>query len=243
MNFNAIIQRLRETRSVFHSEDDLKLAMAWAISQLYPSFQVRLEKPIEIGMRLKDGDATARAPIDIVILDPVSRNAYPIEIKYKTKKADLRVEGENYSLANHGANLGARYGFRKDIYRVENVYIENYEIKQGFTFILTNDKAYYMNDVSSKNSLDAFFTFHHGAVLPKDYVGWNYANLAKDKYDFGLDPDVNPKLKRHWTLSKEYIYQLDLNKEYLIQWNDYSNLQDNNGRSTDFKYCLVQVER
>src|SRR5690606_25860400 len=190
MNFNQIIDQLKQKRPVFHSEDDLKLAMAWLIKELYPSYKIRLERPIAIGMKINSSDdLIARAPIDIVVIDKESRVIYPIEIKYKTTKVDLVEGDEYYSLANHGANDVGRYSFRKDIYRIENVDLkmmgfEDYT-KRGFVFILTNDRKYYLNDVSAKNSLDAHFSFHHGAVLSKDYIGWNLAKLPKDKYNFG----------------------------------------------------------
>jgi len=46
MNFNQIIDQLKHTTTVFHSEDDLKLTMAWLIKELYPSYEIRLERPI-----------------------------------------------------------------------------------------------------------------------------------------------------------------------------------------------------
>lgn len=183
MNFNQVLKKLKESRPDFHSQDDLKLAMAWVVKELYPSFHVRLEKPIDISMKVKNsGEIVARAPIDIVVIDPKSKNAYPIEIKYKTKKAVLVSADETFSLANHGANDVGRYSFRKDIYRIENVNFENYSVNQGFVFILTNDKGYYQNDVSIKNSLDANFSFHHGATIEADFIGWNYNKLPENKY-------------------------------------------------------------
>src|SRR5690606_38083503 len=122
MNFNQIIDQLKQKGPVFQSEDDLKLAMAWLIKELYPSYEIRLERPIEIGMKINGSDELiARAPIDIVVIDKDSKIIYPIEIKYKTKKVNLVVGDERYSLANQGANDVGRYSFRKDIYRIENV--------------------------------------------------------------------------------------------------------------------------
>ncbi|MBP3943758.1 hypothetical protein J5U18_09305 [Sphingobacteriaceae bacterium WQ 2009] len=244
MNFNQIINKLQESRQVFHSEDDLKFAMAWVIKELYPSYHVRLEKPININMITNTlTEVIARAPIDIVVLDPIFKNAYPIEIKYKTKKAAFESNGESFSLANHGANDGGRYSFRKDIYRIENVNFENYIVNQGFVFILTNDKGYYENNVNVKNSLDSNFSFHHGAVLLGDYIGWNYDKLPKGKYNFGDEQHINPYLKKHWTSHKEYIYKLELKRNYLVEWNAYSHFKLDRAKSLDFRYCLIEVGR
>lgn len=247
MDFNQIIDQLKHTRTVFHSEDDLKLAMAWLIKELYPSYEIRLERPIAIGMKINGSDdLIARAPIDIVVIDKESRIIYPIEIKYKTTKVDLVVGDESYSLANHGANDVGRYSFRKDIYRIENVDLklmgfENYT-KRGFVFILTNDRKYYLNDVSAKNSLDAHFSFHHGAVLKTEYIGWNLAKLPKDNYNFGSQDMIDANKKKHWTLGKEYVYHLGLKSEYFIQWTDYSTFSLDKGKVIDFKYCLIEVK-
>lgn len=54
---------------------------------------------------------------------------------------------------------------------MENVKIDNFGIEKGFVFILTNDKWYHQNDVSSKSSKDSFFLFHHETIIfryPKD---------------------------------------------------------------------------
>lgn len=152
---------------------------------------------------------------------------------------------ECYSLANHGANDVGRYSFRKDIYRIENVDLklmgfEDYT-KKGFVFILTNDRKYYLNDVSAKNSLDAHFSFHHGAVLSKDYIGWNLDKVSKDKYYFGSQDTIDANKKKHWTLGKEYVYQLGLKSDYLIQWTDYSTFALDKGKVVDFKYCLIEI--
>ncbi|MFZ4262083.1 hypothetical protein ACFRAE_08570 [Sphingobacterium sp. HJSM2_6] len=42
MNFNHIIDRLKQSRPVFHSEDDLKLAMAWVNKELYPILKLQV---------------------------------------------------------------------------------------------------------------------------------------------------------------------------------------------------------
>lgn len=243
MNFNQIISNLKQRRSVFHSEDDLKLEMAITIRELYPDFNVRLERPININMHLVSGETlVARAPIDIIILDTKAKLAYPIEIKYKTKRAIIFDASESFVLANHGANDVGRYSFRKDIFRIENVAIDNYSVQKGFVFILTNDKGYYENDVSSKNSLDSFFSFHHGAMIKANYSGWNYEKLDKNKYILEENPLNEASLKRHWTLGKEYVYNLSLNRDYSVQWHDYSFKKAENGKAVDFKYCLIEVD-
>ncbi|MGN5954145.1 hypothetical protein ACP6L2_05980 [Sphingobacterium lactis] len=257
MNFNLIINKLQEKRGVFHSEDDLKLEMALVIKELYPGFNVRLERPIIIQMHSVDGKIIdVRAPIDIVVLDNELKKVFPIEIKYKTKRALITDNLENFDLANHGANDVGRYSFRKDIYRIENVKIESlnienlkiekYAIEKGFVFILTNDKAYYQNDISTKGSLDSNFSFHHGSIINANYAGWNIESLPKNKYFFDINLQNDPLLKKHWTVSKEYYYNLELKNDYLVQWTNYSEFPCIRGSKQIqevFKYCIIEVNR
>lgn len=78
------------------------------IGKLFPNFDVRLERPINIQMHSVSGDTIiARAPIDIVILDTTIKLAYPIEIKYKTDlfpkitTPNLNSGSDSWGIAQH----------------------------------------------------------------------------------------------------------------------------------------------
>ncbi len=249
MNFNLVIENLKASRNIFHSEDDLKFEMSIIIKELYPKLRIRLERPTPIQMVTKSTleRNITRAPIDIVVIDTESKIIYPIEIKYKTKLAKILNNDEQYDLTSHGANDIGRYSFRKDIYRIENFDIDingfkNFE-KKGFVFILTNDKAYYKNDVSSNQSLNRNLSFRHGAIIKPEYKGWYYQNLPENRYILDIRIPNNSLLKKHWTTGKEYAYDLTFSKEYQINWEEYSNLFDQMGKAVQFKYCLIKVGR
>lgn len=242
IDFNNIISELLNAdRHLFHSEDDLKFAISQVIINKYPGLGIRLERPIKLQMLTTNGmKKQVRAPIDIVLVDN-KNNTVAIEIKYKTKKSQNTFKGEEFLLANQGANDVGRYSFRKDIYRIEQYLLRNESCKMGFVFILTNDLSYSGNNVFEKNNIDKHFTFHQGAQIPRIDKSWNYESMDKAKYYFD---DVDKKWKNkksqksHWTCKKELSFSLDLANEYEVNWKEYSQIV-----STKFEYCLFEIVR
>ena len=147
--FEKSIIELQNQRPIFHSEDDLKLALAFIIKQNNPEFEIRLEKPVELEMINRNEEKTiVRAPIDIVVIDP-NGNYYPIELKYKTRKANISHNEENYILAEHGAQDVGRYSFRKDIYRIENYKSKNFKEEINMIYDkLNKDKQFTLYQVA-----------------------------------------------------------------------------------------------
>ena len=236
--FEKSIIELQNQRPVFHSEDDLKLALAFNIKKNNPDFEIRLEKPVQLEMINRNGEKTiVRVPIDIVVIDN-NGGAYPIELKYKTKKANIDLNGENYILTKHGAQDVGRYSFRKDIYRIENYKSKNLNFKFGFVLILTNDNEYYERDILESNKIDKHFSFHDDAVLNPFDLSWNYDKIDKTKYKLNENNLwCNSNSKEHWSCKKEYFYKLDLLNNYKITWKEFSVIE-----KTTFKYCLIKIE-
>ncbi|MCL7987056.1 hypothetical protein M8998_03770 [Sphingobacterium sp. lm-10] len=244
MNLRTVIEKLQHERQIFHSEDDLKFALAVCIKELYATLELRLEVPLNIVMKsINSGEQSFRAIVDIVVLDYENRKAYPIEIKYKTKCLHTSYDNENYELRNHGALDVGRYSFRKDIYRLENVESKDFDIEKGYLLILTNDKSYVNDNTNQKRNVDRHFSFHDGAEISREYLGWNYEHTDPTKYYTDLTIPLAPPLRRHWTLSKELSYKLDLKKNYQIFWRNYSTISGGNKNANEFYYCLIEVER
>lgn len=92
-NFDRLIACLQKQRKIFHSEDDLKMALAMVIRQNHPTAVIRLERPVNIEMIDRNNKkSTVRAPIDILVIDSNS-STIPIELKYKTKKTNTSESG------------------------------------------------------------------------------------------------------------------------------------------------------
>jgi len=240
MKLHNAIDKLRKERELFHSEDDLKFAISFILKEIFPDFQIRLEKPQTLEMiNRNDKTSIARAPIDIVMVNDKNGELIPIELKYKTKELQTENNSETYNLTEHGAKDIGRFSFRKDIYRIEQFIQNNRKSKYGFVLIITNDSGYYSQDISEKNVLDSNFSFHHGVTIKKKDKSWNYKSIDKNKYEF--IPQENKwkyigKNKYHWSCTGEKFYLLDLKNNYQIEWQDYSRVDNN-----EFKFCLIMV--
>lgn len=207
MELLPVIELLRQKRSLFHSEADFQFALAWEIQHSYPTAEIRIEYP------------TASEPnkyIDILVYNKGC--AYPIELKYKTKKLSALVGGEQYNLKNHGAqDLGA-YDFVKDICRVETFATHLGGFKCGYVLWLTNDQ-YYWNAPNNPNAGYAAFSVHHGANKTGNMSWGSHLSAGTIK---GREKE------------------LQLRNEYDIIWNDYSDL---NVKNSAFKYAMMRVEK
>ena len=233
-----VIEKLRKERKIFHSEDDLKLSLGIIIKELYPEFDIRLEKPTSINMINVDGKKSiVRAPIDVIVYDKKGKSV-PIELKYKTKEQKIEHNGEFYSLTNHGATDIGRYSFRKDIYRIEQYLSTKKNSDVGFLFILTNEDNYINNNVGIKETFDKHFSCHQNSLLEKEYRGWNYSKIDKTKYEKRNNTwkYINQD-KKHWTCTKDKSYILELKNNYTIKWKEYSKL-----KNCEFQFCLVKIK-
>lgn len=85
IDFDKIIELLRNKRKLFHSEDDLKFELGYLIKETNTQCQIRLEKPANLEFNTRTGTSEIeihRAPIDIVVI--INSKQIPIELKYKT---------------------------------------------------------------------------------------------------------------------------------------------------------------
>jgi hypothetical protein len=217
----------------------LKLSLGFIIKELYPEFEIRLEKPTNINMiDVEDNKSIVRAPIDIIVYD-TNGKSIPIELKYKTKKLETEFNEESYSLTNHGATDIGRYSFRKDIFRIEQYLSKEENSNFGIIFILTNEDNYVNNNVGDKETFDKHFTCHQNSKFEKEFKGWNYSKIDTTKY---LKQDnfwkyINQN-KKHWTFTGDKTYKLELKNDYLINWQKYSKID-----KSEFNYCLIKVEK
>lgn len=206
MDMLSVLRELQKKRELFHSEADLQFALAWEIQLAYPCAQIRLEYP------------PACAPAKrIDILVRLDGKAYPIELKYKSKKMSALVGGEQFCLKGHGAqDLGA-YDLLKDICRIEYFAGHLEGFSRGFVLWMTND-PYYWREPTSDTVGYAQFSVHHGAKK-QGVMLWNETLSA------------NTIRGREAPLS--------LSNSYSIAWTDYSDVGVPNGK---FKYALMYVE-
>lgn len=213
-------------RQIFHSEDDLKFALASCLKDHDENLDIRLEKPEHIPMvhHLEKKTCETKVYVDMVVYKDTEY--IPVELKYKTKHCEVTnsVCGreEVYELTNQNAQDQGKYQVRKDIYRVEQL-IEKYNSSTGYVLFITNDKKY-MEDTSIKSTQDANFSMHNQYSIPKGNVNWNL-NIDWD------DAEQIPN-----SFKGEYGYKLILGNNYIVNWKEYSEI----GEHT-FWYCLFKV--
>jgi len=201
----AVMASLATVRPVFHSEADFQFAIAQEIHKRHPLLDIRLEIPV-----------FERKALDLLLRDPESNEAYAIELKYKKAFWTGIVVGENYKLANHGADDIGSYDILKDVMRIERI-IDDRVASAGSVVTLTNDPVYW--NVRSEGSAETnahLFRIHEGLVIAGTRA-WG-ANTGGSKK--GREEDIT------------------LRGTYSCRWNDYS---DQGGLRGTFRYITFDV--
>lgn len=159
--------------------------------------------------------------IDIVVYD--EHEFVPIEIKYKTRRLNTATTIFNQLVNNvdflcdQGAQDLGRYGFWKDIYRLELVRNTFAAVRNGIALFVTNDPAYINN---TNDPHVNYYDFHmkDGRTKVTGRLAWQdkKSKIAKGNPDF--------------TLAGTYD----------IQWTPIGSHSNPRSRA-DFSYCLVVV--
>lgn len=132
LDLRSTLGRLARERPVFHSEADLQHALAWQIHLEDPRAQVRLEKPVELNGK--------RCRIDLIVTS--GKHETGIEIKYKTRRLDLLLDGECFLLRAQSAQDSGRYDVVRDFQRLEQ-YAAAAPQRGGWVVFITNDPSYW----------------------------------------------------------------------------------------------------
>jgi hypothetical protein len=152
INISELMNTLSMQRKAYHSEADFQHAFAWKLHQQFPESSVRLEKLIR-----PNGE---KQYLDFLI--QLSNKSMAVELKYKTRKLVLKIENEDYSLTNQGAQDQGRYDFIKDIVRLENI-TSNLDSYEGYAVLLTNDSSYWKPRF--KTTVDEAFSLTENRTL------------------------------------------------------------------------------
>ena len=202
---NALGQ-LAERRPVFHSEADFQHALAWQLQILNPDAHIRLEKQV----------AAKGNRVHLDLLFKANGDETAIELKYKTKSAELVHSQEEFFLRNQSAQDISRHDFLKDVQRLER-YVEANTNSMGFAILLTNDRTYW-TESKKADSVDSTFRIHDGKVLAGDAT-WSAKASAGTKH------------------KREEL--IKLRGSYPISWRKYSSF----GASIaeEFRYILLSV--
>ena len=207
LDIHNLMADLSQHRPIFHSEADFQFALAWQIHETMPDWKIRLEWPYR---------KERNWHLDIWLSIP----RIAIELKYRTKKLELKYDGEDFALSNQGAYDFGEYDFFKDIQRLERV-VADKKAKAAFGILLTNDPRYWdpPKGDSWKKTTDAAFRLHEGRTITGKLT-WSDKTAESTKE--GREGPIC------------------LTGSYRLHWRDYSSL--GTGTNQQFRYLAVSVK-
>jgi hypothetical protein len=153
VNLGDLVDRLRRSRPVFHSEADLQHAVAWVAHEMDPRLQVRLETHPEPNVRL-----------DLLVTRADLGQSTAVELKYITASWTGEVTGERFVLANHGAQDVRAYDVVKDLERVER-FVAKRPGSDGLVMVLSNDPSYWVSPRHARETNAKAFRLHDGNLI------------------------------------------------------------------------------
>jgi hypothetical protein len=207
INIPGFMHELSHIRPIFHSEADFQHAFAWELHKSMPDLNVRLEYPWNTGVKQNHLDIFAFG----------ERSVFAYELKYKTKKLIINVDGEQYSLRDQLAPDHGRYDVLKDITRLEQL-STNYQNFNGFVILLSNDSVYW-NKPNKPDAIDVQFRMHDGCELSGE-LGWGIGASAGT------------------IQGREHL--LNLRSSFKVRWEDYSKPSDK--PNSRFRYLAFKIE-
>ena len=204
LDIHSIMHGLAEKRPIFHSEADFQFALAWSIKEIVPNCEVRLEfKPFPY--------ESGRMHLDIWL--PSERTV--IELKYPSTSLDV-TSNEEHFLLKEGADDLDRYGFVKDVARIEQVIGARRDATHGFAVLLTNNDRLWKEPTRTwQTTNDAWFRIHDGHRITGEL---DWVKKAPDK---------------------QTATPIKLRATYGMRWNDYRDLKS--GKNSRFRYLVVEV--
>lgn len=200
-----IVRFLNENDEFFFNERDFQMHLALALqkSDHYDDVDVEYAVPKDGSVKISTDDYKWKTEIRLDIVVRKGEEYLPIELKYKTKKAEVMVHrfgmdlGSSVVKDQSAKDLGC-YAFWKDVCRLELMCRKFKNVKNGISVFLTNDDSY---------------------TRPPRSVDVNY-------YNFSLAAGKHPT-KMEWknstgsTADDEYA-DFDLQKEYVNEWHEVS---------------------
>lgn len=206
MNVQDLLQKLAIQRPLFHSEADFQFAFAWLIQKYIPDAIIRLERPFHRNEH--------SSYLDIWVSLP--QQNYAIELKYKTCKTAVEIDGEKFYLRNHSAQDLGSYDVLKDVQRLE--YLASTRVETtGYCIFITND-AHYWKPGKKVDAIATQFRLYDQQTISGKLVWGEKASRGTTK---GREDPIN------------------LSGCYHVNWNDYSEIAS--PKNSRFRYLLFDI--
>jgi hypothetical protein len=208
----GLMNQLSIRRRLFHSEADFQLELASLFKE--SGHSVRLEKSFRLNTNFIEN---VKFELDIELDGEIA-----IELKYKTKKLSINVDGEQFLLTSHSAGNLGRFDAIDDARWVRELVNSGISTK-GFTIFLTNDYDYWTNDAS--NTMARNFNIVQERVLSDgDSLAWH-----------PIDPSAGSAGK-----SRINPYApIPIHFNEMIRWHNYSDL--NGIKNGNFRFIVINV--
>ena len=185
---------LSKKRPFFVSEADFQHCLALELENY--GYTVFLEFPITIGTKKNEY-------IDLIVWDNKKKTYHPIELKYKTIRAQCQGSPfyNPFLLKTHSARPINRYLFWKDVFRIEQIK-NQLSCSRGFVVFLTNDNNYW-TPLSGTGNIDALFRLHSSICVQS--VCWQNTPSAPN-YQTGTVVYHSFSLLRPYTVPNWLLY-------------------------------------
>lgn len=164
-------------------------------------------------IRLEQQVAAQGSRVRLDLLVKYQAKHIAVELKYKTKKASIFCNDEQFLLRIQSAQDLGRYDFLKDVSRIER-YVSARVGAEGYVILVTNDQAYWQESKKAQ-SVDSAFRIYEGRII-NGALAW--------------DAGASGGTMR----SREAAIQI--NGSYCLSWYDYSLVDQGL-----FRYVLVHV--
>ena len=176
-----VLQNLGVSRPAFCSEADFQLSFSWELKTYLAQSQSVL---YEIFLERRFETNAKDCYVDICIES--EDELYLIELKYKTIRDMVQMSNRlngKHLLKEQAANDLGRYGYLKDVCRIENILGTRTDkiIRKGFAIILTNDSKYYKEPTFALNTIDHTFRIHERTTSLNPFVNsirWSFNGKA-----------------------------------------------------------------
>lgn len=210
------------------SEDDLKFKLAWRLKEFNPGINVSIEYPVNKSLLGVNNIGDNKLLYYDLIVEN-KNNFIPIEIKYKTKHLKLQrnILGskDNLELKNQSAQNLAKYGFWKDVYRIQSLKNQYKKVNKGYQIFVTNDASY--TRPSRENSQVKNFDICEGRHIEKETK-----LLWSDKEGLEIKDVSHVKYKNKTFYKKEGFI---IENNYVLKWDTVKI------RGVDFYILIAEV--
>ena len=154
LGLDAVMDELRRSRTLFHSEADFQHSFAMTIAHLDPALRVRLEVPFR---------EERASYLDLLVTDPGTGASTAIELKYSTQRLEAKdpLTGESFHLRFHAAYDLARLHFVRDIRRLERWAGAD---RNGVALMLSNVRSLW-SEAAPRTTQDQAFRLHQDRRL------------------------------------------------------------------------------